>query len=172
MHRSSGFQLNNSEYSDECGSDRCWFDTTGPNAVTTEGDCDDKAVTASGSTDGFSTQWRTDMGGSAAGVCTFTSGNIQVGPDNDDDKFDPERKGDEATNKLKTLCEAQTGGNFYVGRRFQEGIMAPRQNATPNIATSVASTNKWTAPLAPVLAAFARHGARVAVDAAHPTPKR
>ena len=107
-----------SDGSDDCREDRCWFDTS---AVADQTTCDGKAVTASGSTDGFYTEWRTEMGGS--GVCTFMRWHIQVDT-NDISMYDPWEKGAEATKNFKTLCKAQgANANFYVGREYQEGIM-------------------------------------------------
>ena len=109
--------------SQECYDSRCWFDTTGGNAVTNQNDCNTAAVAASGTTDGFDTEWRTDMGGAANGVCSFVNYHIRVGPSNAADKFDRWSKGPTATTNFKTLCDAQSGATFYVGRRFQEGVM-------------------------------------------------
>ncbi len=63
------------------------------------------------------------MGGAANGVCSFVNYHIRVGPSNAADKFDRWSKGPTATTNFKTLCDAQSGATFYVGRRFQEGVM-------------------------------------------------
>ena len=110
--------------SGECYEDRCWFDTTGGNAVTSEAACSSKTKAASGTTDGFWAQWRPEMGGSGVnGICSFTRHDIRTDTNDWSATYEPWTVGATATKNFKNLCDLESGTTFYVGREFRAAIM-------------------------------------------------
>ena len=91
---------------------------------------------------------------------------------NDWSDYHPWEKGSRRPKSSRLCAMHRRTRHFTSAANSRKGIMDTESKCTPNTATSSARTIKWTVPLAPVLEAFARHRVWVAVDAAHPTPKR